>query len=374
MFSCPFPKPGARAWAALLALMSCPLLISPSIASASVTSLSAGKGISLSPNPITSTGTISLLLPLSLTLPEPTQLLALTNTSTAANSGGLSARGHAFGLSGTGGAGGEGVLGRGATAGAFGVFGIGGGSFAGVAGDGGTTNGAGGIFTGGASGVTDQVNSGIGILAQGGAANPIHNDSTQGGIGLQVAGGNDARPPSGNQVGEGGAAIIAHGGNGTNGNLGGDGIDASAGTGPGSDVAGRFTGNVSVSQGSLSVEGTVSAGRLNSPLSFQTLTLENGWTGGPFGTADPAVAVDGQGIVHFRGAMAQGGTFNAVAFVLPAQFRPSHAVFVVADMASATTGRLEIDPNGTVQVQDTNSGMNAKEFTSLDGITYALFG
>ena len=95
--------------------------------------------------------------------------------------------------------------------------------------------------------------------------------------------------------------------------------------------------------------------------------------GGPFGTADPAVAIDGQDIVHFRGAMAQSGTFNAAAFVLPVQFRPVHAVFVVADMSNATTGRLQINPDGSVEAEDTNGGANAKVFTSLDGITYSRF-
>ena len=37
------------------------------------------------------------------------------------------------------------------------------------------------------------------------------------------------------------------------------GIDASAGTGPGTHMAGRFNGSVSVNQGSLTVEGTVSS-------------------------------------------------------------------------------------------------------------------
>src|ERR1700694_2546418 len=53
-------------------------------------------------------------------------------------------------------------------------------------------------------------------------------------------------------------------------------------------------------------------------LTWQTLTLLNGWTGGSFSTRTPAVAVDAQGIVHFRGAMSQGGAFNPSAFQLPA--------------------------------------------------------
>jgi hypothetical protein len=41
-------------------------------------------------------------------------------------------------------------------------------------------------------------------------------------------------------------------------------------------------------------------------------------------------------------------------------------------MLSVTTGRIEVDPDGTVTVQDGASGTNAQGFTSLDGVTYAL--
>ena len=115
---------------------------------------------------------------------------------------------------------------------------------------------------------------------------------------------------------------------------------------------------------------TISGANLMQP-KWVPLTLMNGWSGGPFGTASPAIAMDDQGIVHLRGAMADSGTFNAAAFVLSSAYAPTHTVFVPIDTVNATTGRLEIETNGTVLVQDTASGANAKVFASLDGVTYS---
>jgi hypothetical protein len=102
------------------------------------------------------------------------------------------------------------------------------------------------------------------------------------------------------------------------------------------------------------------------------LTLMNGWasyTGSA--TRTPAVALDAQGIVHFRGTIASTGTNNSVA-VLPAQFRPSATVWLTADELSGATGRLSINTAGDLSAMpDPNSSGSAFAFTSLDGITYA---
>ena len=106
-------------------------------------------------------------------------------------------------------------------------------------------------------------------------------------------------------------------------------------------------------------------------VTFTNLTLLNGWTGGPFSTAQPSVAIIG-GIVHFRGAIATSGT-NPEPFVLPASFRPSTNVFVPVDLCNATNGRLDIAPSGVVTVEpEGGTFSNAQCFTSLDGVTFAL--
>jgi hypothetical protein len=104
-------------------------------------------------------------------------------------------------------------------------------------------------------------------------------------------------------------------------------------------------------------------------LAFTTLTLQNGWTGGPFNTNLPAVAKASNGIVYLKGAMATGGT-NPVAFTLPTAFRPHKAVYVTVDMCNASSGRLFIDTTGIVTVQTTTFS-NAACFTSLDGVVFA---
>ncbi len=98
------------------------------------------------------------------------------------------------------------------------------------------------------------------------------------------------------------------------------------------------------------------------------LTLVNGWTGAPFGTAQPAV-LSTSGIVHFKGAIANGT--SAVAFTLPAAFRPSKNVFIPVDLCNATNGRLDISPCGVASVEaEGGTFANAQCFTSLDGVTF----
>ena len=100
------------------------------------------------------------------------------------------------------------------------------------------------------------------------------------------------------------------------------------------------------------------------------LTLENGWTGAPFGTAEPSVD-NLNGIVRFVGAMSTGDS-NSVAFVLPTGFAPSETVHVKVDLCNATNGELVITPDGTVTVNaEDGTFSNAACFTSLDGVSFA---
>jgi hypothetical protein len=100
------------------------------------------------------------------------------------------------------------------------------------------------------------------------------------------------------------------------------------------------------------------------------LTLKNGWTNAPFGTSNAAV-VNVSGIVHFKGAIATGGT-NPVPFTLPKAFRPATSVWIPVDLCNATNGRLEIAPSGVVTVEaEGGTFSNAQCFTSLDGAQFA---
>jgi hypothetical protein len=104
--------------------------------------------------------------------------------------------------------------------------------------------------------------------------------------------------------------------------------------------------------------------------SWQPLSLQNGWTKAPFGTSPPAVA-NYNGLIYLKGAIATDGT-NPVPFVLPTADRPTHFVDVTADMCNATSGRLQIEPDGVVTVEpEAGTFSNAACFTSLDGIEFA---
>lgn len=101
---------------------------------------------------------------------------------------------------------------------------------------------------------------------------------------------------------------------------------------------------------------------------FQALTLINGWTGGPYGTAAPQ-AGNAYGIVYFQGAIATGGT-NTEPFVLPPSLTPVTTVYIPVDLCDATNGRLVISTNGAVSVEAETDFSNAQCLTSLDGVSY----
>jgi hypothetical protein len=108
-----------------------------------------------------------------------------------------------------------------------------------------------------------------------------------------------------------------------------------------------------------------------SPASYTALTLQNGWMSAPYGTANAAVR-NISGIVHLKGAISTNGT-NADPFVLPAGFRPANQIWIAVDLCGGNNGRLDIQPDGvvTVQQQSGDPFSNATCFTSLDGASFA---
>lgn len=100
------------------------------------------------------------------------------------------------------------------------------------------------------------------------------------------------------------------------------------------------------------------------------LSLVNGWTGAPFSTHQPGVKQAADGIVEFTGAIAGGNP--GLAFTLPVNDRPATNVYVPVDTYGATKGRLLIQQNGQVFVQSEGAFSNASQFTSLDGVSFAL--
>jgi hypothetical protein len=103
------------------------------------------------------------------------------------------------------------------------------------------------------------------------------------------------------------------------------------------------------------------------------LSLVNGW--GPDtvdSVANPAAALL-NGVVHFQGAMTAPSPTSTEAFVLPSNMTPSVPVYIAVDMNQATNGRLIIEPNGEVFVQEEDGGTTNEDiFTSLDGASFVV--
>lgn len=102
---------------------------------------------------------------------------------------------------------------------------------------------------------------------------------------------------------------------------------------------------------------------------FSPLSLANGWSHAPFGTASAAAAAIG-GIVQLKGAMANGT--SAAAFTLPAGLRPPTTTYVPVDLCNAAKGRLIIQPSGDVSVQASAAFSDAQCFTSLEGASFSI--
>jgi hypothetical protein len=108
-------------------------------------------------------------------------------------------------------------------------------------------------------------------------------------------------------------------------------------------------------------------------LTFQPLTLKNGWTGNCFGGGIPAVARSAEGVVYFRGEMCQPTGISENAFKLPLGFVPSKTEWLAADQLDGRTGRIVINPSGEVFVNDDDDHPGAgSAFTSLGGVNYTL--
>ena len=104
---------------------------------------------------------------------------------------------------------------------------------------------------------------------------------------------------------------------------------------------------------------------------YTNLALQNGWTASPFSTRPPAVR-NVNGVIHFQGAMATTGS-NAQPFVLPLGFAPSTNAYLPLDTFAGTKGRLFVNIGGQVSIVGENGVFtNAKQFTSLEGLSYPL--
>jgi hypothetical protein len=107
-------------------------------------------------------------------------------------------------------------------------------------------------------------------------------------------------------------------------------------------------------------------------LKYKPLPLLNGWSDAGSFNYKAGVAIDAQGIVHLRGAIAQGIAGSNNFAHLQKAYRPAKQVFLVVDQTNANQGRVLIEPNGDafVSAEAGGSQSNAQLFTSLDGLSY----
>jgi hypothetical protein len=108
-------------------------------------------------------------------------------------------------------------------------------------------------------------------------------------------------------------------------------------------------------------------------LSFQTLTLKNGWAGDCSGGGPPAIAKSVEGVVYFRGEMCRNTGTSTNPFAVPAGFHPSKVERIVVGMCVGRAGRIEIATTGEVTINSDPEDPNAAAcFTSLAGANYTL--
>jgi hypothetical protein len=101
------------------------------------------------------------------------------------------------------------------------------------------------------------------------------------------------------------------------------------------------------------------------------LTLTGGWVFGALGSDRPAYYKDAFGVVHLRGS-AVGGNTALFAFQLPRGARPSHTLWLSIYASNGSSGGLEILPSGRSLLFDNNGGVDAANWSSLDGVSFPV--
>ena len=102
----------------------------------------------------------------------------------------------------------------------------------------------------------------------------------------------------------------------------------------------------------------------NSGVHWTSASLQNGWQKGCCDPGTPGYAKDSAGVVHLRGAIAD-GTSN-FAFTLPKALRPAHDLYITDYTFEGTTGYLIIYKDGEVWPE----GTYATDYSSLNGISF----
>jgi len=102
---------------------------------------------------------------------------------------------------------------------------------------------------------------------------------------------------------------------------------------------------------------------------FKPLTALNGWSQSIY--TGPPEATIVRDIVYLKGSISTAGV-NLFPFTLSPVLRPAGRVYTPTDLFLGAKGRFQIETDGAVQVTPQNDLTDAQNFTSLDGVSFAV--
>jgi hypothetical protein len=113
---------------------------------------------------------------------------------------------------------------------------------------------------------------------------------------------------------------------------------------------------------------------ISNTVSFQKLTLVNGWVSeqAAYGTGNPGFGVS-NGVVYLSGSLAQPTPGSATFSILPASARPTHNLYINVYTNGSTYGTLFIGTDGTMEAfsgTSCGSGDTSQCFTSLATVSF----
>lgn len=132
--------------------------------------------------------------------------------------------------------------------------------------------------------------------------------------------------------------------------------------------------------GAAAAAPAASAAPLNSPVQFACdwtrFDLMNGWQSeqGAWATGNPAWCVTGEGMVYLSGSLAQPTADSSEFAVLPPPARPAHNLYLSVYTYNGAPGILQINTDGTMYAYNAQGQGDARDFTSLAGVSFPLVG
>jgi len=109
---------------------------------------------------------------------------------------------------------------------------------------------------------------------------------------------------------------------------------------------------------------------------WQDMSLSNGWHSeqNAYGTGNPAYCVTGEGMVYLSGSLAQPTADSNEFAVLPPSARPAHNLYLSVYTFDGAAGVLQINTDGEMFAYNAQYQGDARDFTSLAGVSFPAAG